>query len=296
MARTSYPAFRNLTRRVSTRASVGRRLACEIPRNGRRGTDRAWYVVVWACLLAGCSASPVPASGMAAVTAVDPSHGAVAGMGFVGTNGTGTGSGTNSAAGSGPTSGPSSVAGGISPSAGTVGALSGIGGFAGNGGTSGSTGAGAISGASGSSSASGSSGASGSGASGSSASGSSGTSGSGASGSSGARGGSGGTGGSSAAGGSAAGGGAAGTCGGATLHGCYVPQPNNHPMCPPQSPEQSAFYPPMDEWHGCNGIMPAAPFGGDPDASCSYKGPTGQVPTCLCDTGLHWLCTYPATP
>jgi len=82
-------------------------------------------------------------------------------------------------------------------------------------------------------------------------------------------------------------------CGGDTPHGCYVPQAGNHPMCPPHTPEQSAFYPPAEEWNGCNGIMPAAPFGGDPEASCSYAGPAGEVATCLCDTGLHWLCTYP---
>ncbi|HEX2676306.1 MAG TPA: hypothetical protein VHM19_06690 [Polyangiales bacterium] len=82
-------------------------------------------------------------------------------------------------------------------------------------------------------------------------------------------------------------------CGGSTPHGCYVAQPGNHPMCPPNTPEQSAYYPPMNEWNGCNGIMPAQPFGQDPTASCSYKGPMGQVATCLCDTGLHWLCTYP---
>ena len=82
-------------------------------------------------------------------------------------------------------------------------------------------------------------------------------------------------------------------CGGATPHGCYVPQPGNHPLCPPQTPEQSAFYPPADEWKGCNGIMPNAPFGGDPEASCSYEGPAGETATCLCDTGLHWLCAYP---
>jgi hypothetical protein len=82
-------------------------------------------------------------------------------------------------------------------------------------------------------------------------------------------------------------------CDGDTPHGCYVAEPGSHPMCPAHTPEQSAFYPPMAEWHGCNGIMPTAPFGGDPKASCSYKGPAGEIAKCLCDTGLHWLCTYP---
>jgi len=82
-------------------------------------------------------------------------------------------------------------------------------------------------------------------------------------------------------------------CAGDTPHGCYVAQSGNHPMCPPHTPEQSAFYPPAEEWAGCNGIEPAVPFGGDPEASCSYDGPAGEVATCLCDTGLHWLCTYP---
>jgi hypothetical protein len=110
--------------------------------------------------------------------------------------------------------------------------------------------------------------------------------------------GAGGVGGASGAGGESGAGGTGGDggpieCGGATPHGCYVPQPGNHPMCPAHTPEQSAFYPPMSEWHGCNGIMPAQPFGQDPAASCSYKGPQGMVATCLCDTGAHWLCTYP---
>lgn len=82
-------------------------------------------------------------------------------------------------------------------------------------------------------------------------------------------------------------------CAGDAPHGCYVAQSGNHPMCPPTTPEQSAYYPPLEEWNGCNGIMPAAPFGGDPAASCSYRGPAGEIATCLCDTGLHWLCTYP---
>ena len=64
-------------------------------------------------------------------------------------------------------------------------------------------------------------------------------------------------------------------------------------MCPAHTPEQSAFYPPQNEWDGCNGIMPQTPFGGDDMASCSYKGPKGEVARCVCDTGLHWLCTYP---
>jgi len=128
------------------------------------------------------------------------------------------------------------------------------------------------------------------------ASGASGTS--GASGASGAAGASSAAGASGVAGAAGAGGGSAGpgVCDGTTPHGCYVAQPGNHSMCPAQSPEQSAYYPPMAEWKGCNGIMPAQPFGQDPMASCSYKGSQGQVATCLCDTGLHWLCMYPANP
>lgn len=108
-------------------------------------------------------------------------------------------------------------------------------------------------------------------------------------------------GGASASGDASASGGAsglgdAGVCDGVTPHGCYAPQPGNHPLCPAQSPEQSAFYPPREEWKGCNGIKPTAPFGGDPAASCSYKSDAGMTATCLCDTGVHWLCTYPAVP
>ena len=83
---------------------------------------------------------------------------------------------------------------------------------------------------------------------------------------------------------------APGQCNDASPHGCYVPQPGNHPMCPAQSPEQSASYPPMAEWKGCNGIMTSAPFTLDPAAKCAYKGPAGELATCLCDTDLHWIC------
>jgi hypothetical protein len=122
--------------------------------------------------------------------------------------------------------------------------------------------------------------------------GASGASGTGASGASGTGAGAGGAGGASGTGGAAGSGGML-PCAGATPHGCYIAQSGNHPMCPANTPEQSAYYPPMAEWNGCNGIMPAQPFGQDPMASCSYKGPAGQIATCLCDTGLHWLCTYP---
>jgi len=99
--------------------------------------------------------------------------------------------------------------------------------------------------------------------------------------------------GGAAAAGTGGAGAAPGVCGGTTPHGCFVPRAGNHPMCPAQSPEQSAFYPPAAEWKGCNGIMPTACCGGDPAAVCSYEGKPGQIATCLCDTGLHWLCAYP---
>jgi hypothetical protein len=91
-----------------------------------------------------------------------------------------------------------------------------------------------------------------------------------------------------------------GKCDSDTPHGCYTPLPGNHIMCPDESPVQSSFYPPQDEWDGCNGIVTSLPFGQDPDARCSYEGPEGQVASCLCDTDLHWLCScsapdYPGT-
>jgi hypothetical protein len=76
----------------------------------------------------------------------------------------------------------------------------------------------------------------------------------------------------------------AGSCSGATPHGCYVPESDNPTGCPPQIHEQSAFYPPMDEWVACS-----SPF----YARCNYTKPTGGAPAhCECDLGLHWLCTY----
>jgi hypothetical protein len=80
-------------------------------------------------------------------------------------------------------------------------------------------------------------------------------------------------------------------CNARTPHGCYVAQADNHAMCPARSPEQSASYPPTAEWMGCNGIEPQQAFGLDKSASCTYLGPHGELATCLCDTGLHWLCS-----
>lgn len=76
----------------------------------------------------------------------------------------------------------------------------------------------------------------------------------------------------------------AGTCSGSTPHGCYVPDPDNHENCPPQIHEQSAYYPPQDEWVECS----------SPNYQrCNYIKPTGGAPAyCACDLGLHWLCTY----
>ena len=81
-----------------------------------------------------------------------------------------------------------------------------------------------------------------------------------------------------------------GVCEGDTPHGCFVLQPGGHLMCPEETPAISAGYPPQDEWDGCNGIMVKEPFGQDPDARCTYKGPEGRIASCLCDTNLHWLC------
>jgi hypothetical protein len=76
----------------------------------------------------------------------------------------------------------------------------------------------------------------------------------------------------------------AGECGGATPHGCFVPESDNPEGCPPQIHEQSAFYPPMDEWEACSSRYYTA---------CKYTKPGGGAPAhCECDLGLHWLCTY----
>jgi len=76
----------------------------------------------------------------------------------------------------------------------------------------------------------------------------------------------------------------AGSCSGATPHGCYVPESDNPTGCPPQIHEQSAYYPPRDEWVACS-----SPY----YARCNYTKPGGGAPAhCECDLGLHWLCTY----
>lgn len=77
--------------------------------------------------------------------------------------------------------------------------------------------------------------------------------------------------------------GAAGVCEGATPHGCYVAAADNPMGCPPQIHEQSAYYPPMDEWVECSSPWYTA---------CNYTKPEGGTANCMCDTGVHWLCTY----
>jgi len=74
-----------------------------------------------------------------------------------------------------------------------------------------------------------------------------------------------------------------GVCGGTTPHGCYTPKADNPMGCPPQIFEQSAFYPPFEEWKGCS-----SPF----YEPCNYVKPEGGEANCSCDLGLHWLCTY----
>jgi hypothetical protein len=74
-----------------------------------------------------------------------------------------------------------------------------------------------------------------------------------------------------------------GVCGGATPHGCYVPKPDNPMGCPPQIHEQSAGYPPANEWVACS----------SPNyVPCNYTRPSGGDANCSCDLGLHWLCAY----
>lgn len=71
--------------------------------------------------------------------------------------------------------------------------------------------------------------------------------------------------------------------GSATPHGCYKAKAGNDPKCPAQIFEQSAFYPPMNEWKGCESPWYQA---------CNYVRPDGTDANCSCDFGLHWLCTY----
>jgi hypothetical protein len=76
---------------------------------------------------------------------------------------------------------------------------------------------------------------------------------------------------------------AAGTCAGETPHGCFVPKADNPSTCPTQMIEQSAEYPPMDEWVACpsNGL------------TCVFDVPGGMTANCSCDLTVHWLCDYP---
>lgn len=71
--------------------------------------------------------------------------------------------------------------------------------------------------------------------------------------------------------------------GDAKPHGCYKAKAGNDPKCPAQIYEQSAAYPPFEEWKGCD-----APY----YKACIYLRPDGSEANCSCDLGLHWLCSY----
>jgi hypothetical protein len=77
-----------------------------------------------------------------------------------------------------------------------------------------------------------------------------------------------------------------GTCDDKTPHGCFTPAPGNPAGCPKNSPEIPLGLPSLDMWDLCNGGAVGA------GATCSYNGPGGDTASCLCDTGVHWLCVY----
>lgn len=77
-----------------------------------------------------------------------------------------------------------------------------------------------------------------------------------------------------------------GACNDQTPHGCYTPAAGNNAGCPKQSPEIPTGYPSLDQWELCNGGAVGA------GTSCSWEGPNGSTATCVCDTGVHWLCAY----
>ncbi|MFM2421386.1 MAG: hypothetical protein RL385_6109, partial [Pseudomonadota bacterium] len=53
--------------------------------------------------------------------------------------------------------------------------------------------------------------------------------------------------------------------------------------CPAQIHEQSAGYPPLNEWVACS----------SPNyVPCVYFRQDGTEANCSCDLGLHWLCSY----
>lgn len=78
----------------------------------------------------------------------------------------------------------------------------------------------------------------------------------------------------------------AGVCNDKTPHGCYTPATGNPTGCPAQSPEIPTGYPSLDQWDLCNNLAVGA------GATCAYNGPNGSTASCLCDTGVHWLCLY----
>jgi hypothetical protein len=75
-------------------------------------------------------------------------------------------------------------------------------------------------------------------------------------------------------------------CNDKTPHGCFTPAPGNDKGCPAQSPEIPLLLPGLDQWDLCNGAAVGA------GTSCTWNGPNGATASCICDTGVHWICVY----
>jgi hypothetical protein len=75
-------------------------------------------------------------------------------------------------------------------------------------------------------------------------------------------------------------------CTGDTPHGCYTLSDDSPEGCPEQAPEIPTLLPAFPDWDLCAGFAVSA------GQTCVWDGPEGATASCLCDTGVHWICVY----
>jgi hypothetical protein len=75
-------------------------------------------------------------------------------------------------------------------------------------------------------------------------------------------------------------------CNAQTPHGCYTLSPASPMGCPARVPEYEDGYPALDQWDSCNGFAVSA------GVVCEWVGPNDVRSSCLCDSGVHWICIY----
>lgn len=75
-------------------------------------------------------------------------------------------------------------------------------------------------------------------------------------------------------------------CAGDAPHGCYTLSADSPDGCPEKAPEIPTLLPAFPDWDLCNNLGVSA------GQTCVWEGPEGATASCLCDTGVHWICLY----